>query len=207
MTSIENMTLTSITDERYARGGDPAGFDYNITLADNQLLAGVELTVSGTFLTAGETMIVDGSGETDGNFRFFAGRANDVLKGGANSDLLLGYLGADTLTGGGGADTFRYDSTAESKNSSLDHITDFTPGSDRIDLSRIDANSVAAGDQAFAWIGANAFSHTAGELRAENLNGMGWFLEGDTDGNGLADFVVMLTLQGPTPLSAGDFIL
>ncbi|MGZ9062039.1 MAG: hypothetical protein ACXW2K_09015, partial [Allosphingosinicella sp.] len=40
MTTIENMTLTSITDERYARGGDPAGFDYNITLADNQLLAG-----------------------------------------------------------------------------------------------------------------------------------------------------------------------
>ena len=82
MTSIENMTLTSITDERYARGGDPAGFDYNITLADNQLLAGVELTVSGALLQAYETMIVDGSLETDGTFRFFAGKANDTLKGG-----------------------------------------------------------------------------------------------------------------------------
>ena len=66
MTSIENMTLMSITDERYSRGGDPAGFDYNITLADNQLLAGIELTVSGVFLMAGETMILDGSQELDG---------------------------------------------------------------------------------------------------------------------------------------------
>jgi Ca2+-binding RTX toxin-like protein len=206
MTSIENMTLTSITDERYARGGDPAGFDYNITLADNQLLAGVELTVSGTFLTSGETMIVDGSQETDGNFRFFAGRANDVLKGGANNDLLLGYLGADILTGGGGADTFRYDTTADSTAASMDHILDFRPGTDRIELSRTDANSLVAGDQAFSWIGSNAFSNGAGQLRAFQQGGE-WILQGDTNGDGVADLVIALTLQGPTPLGAGDFIL
>jgi hypothetical protein len=89
----------------------------------------------------------------------------------------------------------------------MDHILDFTPGTDKIELDRIDANANVAGNQAFTWIGSSGFSGTAGELRAENLNNMGWFVEGDTDGNGAADFVVWLTLQGSTPLSSGDFIL
>jgi len=206
LTSIENMSLTSVTDERYARGGDPAGFDYNITLADNQLLAGVELTVSGVSLQSYETMIVDGSQETDGTFRLFAGRSNDTLKGGANNDLLLGNLGADTLTGGGGADTFRYDLTGDSNSGSLDHILDFTPGTDKIDLGRTDANDLVAGNQGFTWIGSNAFSNTAGELRIFQQGGE-WMVQGDTNGDGVADLVIALTLQGPTPLSQSDFFL
>jgi Ca2+-binding RTX toxin-like protein len=200
------MTLTSITDERYARGGDPAGFDYNITLANNMLLAGVELTVSGVLLQAYETMIVDGSQETDGNFRFFAGKSDDTLKGGANNDLLLGNLGADTLSGGGGVDVFRYDATADSTAASRDHILDFTPGTDKIELGRVDANSNVAGDQGFTWIGSNAFSGVAGELRAFQSGG-DWIVQGDVNGDGVADLVIALTLQGPTPLGAGDFFL
>ncbi|HYG47042.1 MAG TPA: M10 family metallopeptidase C-terminal domain-containing protein [Allosphingosinicella sp.] len=206
MTSIENMTLTSITDERYARGGDAAGFDYNITLADNQLLAGVELTVSGALLQAYETMIVDGSLETDGTFRLFAGKSDDTLKGGAKNDLLLGNLGADILSGGGGTDIFRYDSTADSNSASRDQILDFTPGTDKIDLSRIDARTNLAGDQAFTWIGSGAFTGSAGQLRAVQQGG-NWILEGDTNGDGVADLAIQLTLQGPNPLSASDFFL
>jgi Ca2+-binding RTX toxin-like protein len=207
LTSIENMTLTSATDERYARGGG-SEFDYNIKLADSHLAAGVTLTVSGALLMATETMILDGSLETNGILNIFGGRAADTLKGGGQADLLHGNLGADLLTGNGGADIFRYDTTAESTNSASDHILDFTTGTDRIDLSRIDANTAAFGNQDFQWIGSNAFSHTAGELRAEQVNGADWLLQGDTDGNGAADFVVLLTVQGPTPLGAApDFIL
>jgi Ca2+-binding RTX toxin-like protein len=206
LTSIENMTLTSATDERYARGGGTE-FDYNITLADSHLAAGVTLTVSGSLLQANETMILDGSLESDGNLNIFGGQSADTLKGGAQADLIHGNLGADLLTGGGGADIFRYDSVAESTASDRDQILDFTSGTDRIDLSRIDANTVAGGDQAFTWIGSNAFSHTPGELRALDLNGTGWLIQGDTDGNGAADFSIILTQQQPTPLSANDFIL
>jgi Ca2+-binding RTX toxin-like protein len=177
LTSIENMTLSSATDERYARGGGTE-FDYDIKLADAHLGAGVELTVSGTLLMATETMVLDGSLESDGRLRLFGGRADDILKGGGQADLIHGNLGADLLTGNGGADVFRYDSTAESASGSLDHILDFTPGSDKADLSRIDANSLAAGDQAFTWIGSNGFSHMAGELRIQDLNGTGWLLQG-----------------------------
>ncbi|HEX8450118.1 MAG TPA: RTX toxin, partial [Allosphingosinicella sp.] len=82
----------------------------------------------------------------------------------------------------------------------------FAAGTDKIDLGRIDADSLTAGDQAFSWIGSNAFSGSAGQLRAYQ-DGGSWFVEGDTDGNGSADFVIMLSLDGPTPLSSGDFAL
>ncbi|MFL6843435.1 MAG: M10 family metallopeptidase C-terminal domain-containing protein [Allosphingosinicella sp.] len=207
--SIESITLTSATDTRYARGG-PSEFDYSIKLADANLAAGVELTINGTLLQSYETMVVDGSLETDGFLRIFAGASDDTIKGGGQADLIHGNLGADTITGGGGADTFRYQKSGESTASSMDHILDFTPGTDKIELTRMDANTLAAGNQDFYWIGSNAFGGTgaasAGELRAYEQNGT-WFVEGDTDGNGTADLVIALTLQGQTPLSQNDFFL
>ena len=203
-TSIDNLTLTSATDERYARGGGTE-FDYNITLSDVIVKPGETLTVSGTILMASETMILDGSQEADGLLRLFGGKADDMLKGGGQADLLHGNLGADILTGNGGADTFRYDSAADSNSGSMDHILDFTPGTDKLDLSRVDANSLVAGDQVFAWIGSDAFSGTAGELRGYEQGGS-WFVEGDVNGDGVGDLVISLTLQGPTPLGAGDFL-
>ncbi|HET9638884.1 MAG TPA: calcium-binding protein [Allosphingosinicella sp.] len=204
-TNIENLTLTSATDERYARGGGTE-FDYNLTLSNAIVKPGETLTVSGALLMATETMILDASQEADGLLRLFGGRADDTLKGGANADLIHGNLGADQLTGNGGADSFRYQSVEESNSATMDEISDFTPGSDSIDLSRVDASSGAAGDQAFSWIGSSAFSGSAGELRAYENNGS-WFVEGDTNGDGVADLVIALTLQGPTPLGTGDFLL
>ena len=203
-TNIENLTLTSATDERYARGGGTE-FDYDLVLSDAIVRPGETLTVSGALLMATETMILDASQEVDGLLRLFGGRADDILKGGANADLIHGNLGADSLTGNGGADVFRYDGTADSTPGAMDRIADFTPGADKIDLGRIDANSAAAGDQAFSWIGSSAFSGTAGELRAYEQSGT-WFVEGDVNGDGLADLVIELTLQGPAPLGAGDFL-
>jgi Ca2+-binding RTX toxin-like protein len=204
-TNIENLTLTSATDERYARGGGTE-FDYNLTLSNAIVNAGQTLTISGSLLLASETMILDASQESDGFLRLFGGKANDTLKGGGQNDLLHGNLGADTLAGNGGADTFRFDSTAESNAGSRDHILDFKPGTDKIDLSRIDANAAAAGDQAFSWIGSGAFSGTAGQLRAFQQGGT-WLVEGDTNGDSVADLVIALTLQGPASLGAGDFLL
>jgi Ca2+-binding RTX toxin-like protein len=204
-TNIENLTLTSATDERYARGGGTE-FDYNLTLSNALVGAGQQLTISGALLQSNETMVVNASAETNGTLRVFGGKASDTLKGGALNDLLHGNLGADTLAGGGGADTFQYGSIAESTSGSRDHILDFAAGSDRVDLSRIDADSLTAGNQAFTWIGSSAFSGSAGQLRAFQQSGT-WFVEGDTNGDGTADLVIALTLQGPTPLGAGDFLL
>ncbi|MEA3009905.1 MAG: hypothetical protein QOJ91_1597, partial [Sphingomonadales bacterium] len=37
-------------------------------------------------------------------------------------------------------------------------------------------------------------------------SGGSWILEGDTNGDGVGDLVISLSLQGPTPLGAGDFL-
>ncbi len=72
-----------------------------------------------------------------------AGR--DRITGTPGDDRIRGGPGADTLTGGGGADTYVYTSLRDG----IDTITDFTPGSDRIDLSALFA---AHGlDPATAW--------------------------------------------------------
>jgi hypothetical protein len=74
-------------------------------------------------------------------------------------------------------------------------------------LSTIDANANAAdGNSAFTFIGANAFGNVAGELRAYQ-SGPDWFVEGDVNGDGLADLLIQVTLPDATPLGAADFIL
>ena len=57
----------------------------------------------------------------------------DALEGTAMGDAISGYKGQDTLTGGDGDDRFIYTETSDG----VDIITDFTPGSDLIDLSQI----------------------------------------------------------------------
>ena len=203
--NVENITLTSVTDTRYARDGSTE-FDYNVTFADSMLATGASITVNGGLLQANETMIFDGSGETGGHFRLFAGSSADSLTGGGGNDLLYGGLGADSLTGGGGADTYQYRATAESTSAATDEITGFTSGTDKLDLYLIDANSLAAGNQAFTWIGSNAFTGSgaasAGQLRAYQSGGS-WFVEGDTNGDGAADLVI--ELAGATPVASSDF--
>jgi Ca2+-binding RTX toxin-like protein len=83
-----------------------------------------------------------------------------------------------------------------------DTITDFTSGADKIDLSRIDADLMAGGKQAFTFIGDAAFSGVAGELRYDASTG---WLSGDITGNGLRNF--SLILEGAPALVLDDLIL
>jgi serralysin len=81
-----------------------------------------------------------------------------------------------------------------------DSILDFNYAQhDKIDLSAIDAKTLVLGDQAFHFIGSHAFGHHKGELRYANH-----LLQGDTDGNGVADIEVHVNAAH---LVAGDFIL
>ncbi|MCW5733370.1 MAG: serine hydrolase [Enhydrobacter sp.] len=123
------------------------------------------------------------------------GRAgNDRLIGGNGADMLAGGLGADTLTGGAGPDLFQFYSVAESTvaGAGWDRIRDFNAAEgDQIDLRTADARLVASGKAAFTFIGNNPFSHTAGELNYL-VSGAATFLNGDVNGDGVADFSVRL---------------
>jgi serralysin len=207
LSGIENIGLVSAQDTRFGALGST--FNYNLTMNDANVASGVLMTVDGAALRNGETLTFNGSAETNGLFRIFGGQGSDVITTGAGADIIQGGRGADDMTGGGGADTFRYITTLDSTGAAMDEILDFAPGTDKIDLARIDANTLAGGDQGFSWIGSNAFTGSgaasAGELRAYQNNGI-WFVEGDTDGNGVADLVIAVTTQGGAPLVQGDFV-
>jgi Ca2+-binding RTX toxin-like protein len=205
LVNVESIGLLSATESLYASGGD-GEFDYAITWNDDLLAAGGNFTVNGSRLTANESLRFDGSTETDGNLRLFGGGGNDVLRGGVGSDLILGNTGADTLSGGGGNDVFRYQSAADSTASARDSIQDFLVG-DIIDLSRIDAKAGVDGNDAFRFIGSDAFTSTAGELRAVKGTGLIWTVSGDTDGDGVADFEVVVVVADNHTVTGSDFML
>ncbi len=133
----------------------------------------------------------------DGTNELFGNQGNDTLIGGGGQDLLVGNKGADTFVFA--------DGDVGDRVSNADLIGDFSRREgDTIDLSGLDANANAAGDQAFTYIGGKAFSGTAGELRFEWSGGEG-VLMGDANGDGVADGFIRV--DTPQMLVAGDFVL
>jgi Ca2+-binding RTX toxin-like protein len=165
-----------------------------------------------------ENVILDGTQNINaiGN-----GLANNIqgnpgsnnLSGGANNDVLTGGLGQDTLNGGDGADTFTYIEIADSLPGpgQRDVINGFRTdlGNEIIDLSAIDADANAAGNQNFA---PNLIVLTAGA--APGIGQVGFEQDvaaGITivranidDGGSGIDFELQLT--GVQNLTNGDFL-
>jgi hypothetical protein len=202
---IESISVSN----RYSSDPDAAP-SYEFVLHNDNVAEGDTLIVNGSSLDKrGQTISVDGSEVVDGNLILIGGFGDDSLIGGAGTDLLVGGGGQDGLTGGAGADTFRFDDVSDSAGNP-DTIHDFDVGLDLIDLRRIDANEVAAGDQAFHWIGSGQFSGegagSAGELRAYRQDEVTWLVEGDTDGDGEADFLLAVVAGPDTDLSFGNFL-
>jgi len=136
----------------------------------------------------------------NGNDMLVGSTSNDALYGEAGDDILMGYLGTDQLWGGSGADRFLVTHLSASP-----QIMDFEHGTDRIDLSSLDANIGIAGDQAFNFIGSANFSGAAGELRFFGSAGAGYHLEGDVNGDHVADFIV--SLGSASTVAASDLLL
>jgi Ca2+-binding RTX toxin-like protein len=154
-----------------------------------------------------ENLTLTGNGTINGtgnalNNRISGNSGDNRLDGGVGDDALVGGAGRDRLTGGDGADVFVFSRITETGKTSTtrDVITDFQIGIDDIDLQAIDANTARTGNQAFTFIGGDAFSSTAGELRFA-----GGVISGDVNGDGKADFQIAVT--GITSMAEGDFIL
>lgn len=142
----------------------------------------------------------------DGNDRIEGRAANDTLYGEAGNDVITGGLGGDILSGGTGRDIFDFNALAEStsKLGFRDFVLDFQHLVDDIDLSTIDANAHAGGNQAFKFIGTAAFSGAEGELRYQKSSGH-TFVMADTNGDGAPD--LMIELNKLISLTKSDFIL
>ncbi|MEK7413360.1 MAG: M10 family metallopeptidase C-terminal domain-containing protein, partial [Planctomycetota bacterium] len=130
---------------------------------------------------------------------------NDTLSGLDAADTLTGGTGADLLIGGNGADVFVFDDGDTGASvGQRDWITDFSVGTDRLDLILLDASSLTGVDDLFMWLGTAAFMGGAGSLREyyDASRGM-TVIEGDTNGDNTADFAI--DLSGNLALTQTDF--
>lgn len=142
-----------------------------------------------------------------GNNRLEGNGGNDLLNGKDGNDTLVGGAGADSLVGEAGADVFVFTSVTDSLPgpSTRDFINGFQRGLDRIDLSAIDAQTGAAGDQTFDFVGANAFTGRGGEVRVQNWGAPWVLVSADTDGDRQPDMQIFVNQV--TILTADDFLL
>lgn len=141
-------------------------------------------------------------GET-GNDVIFGGAGLDTIAGQESIDKIVGGAGKDVLSGGAHDDRFLFRTWYEAGKGALrDSITDFTVSDrDRIDLRGIDADPFAPGDQAFVFLGRQAFTGSTGQLAQR-----GNVLCADIDGDGVVDMQIELQSDLPT-LGAGSFFL
>ena len=125
-----------------------------------------------------------------------SGGPGDVLTGGPGDDTLNASRGPDRLTGGGGADRFVFGAEPWDP----PHITDFTPGVDRIDLRALFDAAGNAGVDPFA----------DGYLRLIDDGAGGTKVLFDRDAAGpepqWANYVIHLEGTPPGRLGPGDWI-
>lgn len=213
-------------DQLYGGDGNDlidGGGQYDLIYAGN----GNDAVIGGgiVFGEAGNDLL-SGSDERD---IMFGGDGNDTLNGGNGADFLIGGAGSDTIHSGGdnsgnfyytdelqgdggkdflygdlGRDVFVYWGVSDSAPGAAarDVIYDFTQRADDI-LLAMDANADTDEQEDFVFIGTDAFSGEAGELRYEVSNG-NTFVTGDVNGDGVADFEIELV--GEINLMASDFM-
>jgi hypothetical protein len=163
--------------------------------------------VAGSF-GAGDSLIFDGSAETNGSFSFTGGAAGDSTFTGGNK--------ADLFTAGAGADTIRYTSASQSNSSGYDRVDGFNAAADSFSWTQaltfdgtvggvLKSNTFEANlTTAFAGVAADhakVFMATSG-----NMQGQMFLLINDASvGYSSGDLIVRLTNTNPAALTDANF--
>jgi Ca2+-binding RTX toxin-like protein len=144
------------------------------------------------------------------------GAANDTLNGREGNDLLVGGAGKDVLTGGTGADTFffNFGDTSQSV-TSLDKITDFQSGEDKIDVASM-SGPLPSSAYAEAAIASSVYADALNLAKTMMTAGkVGVFVAGATDGwafwdgngDGMIDQSIVLSgLNTLAGMTYSDFV-
>jgi hypothetical protein len=132
---------TNNSDNSYAIGNSSTALieitgNHALTL---QAKAGLDISNGNRDAGFSSAANIDASAFT-GALRIAGSSSNDVIKGGSNADIIYGQNGADTITGNGGADQFRLSGF----DNSIDTITDFLQGTDKVGLNAFDFGNTTA---------------------------------------------------------------
>ena len=228
VTLAEAPTLAEVNVNRAAAGYAPLSqTNYDIRMNNLRANPDAGLLVDNVGIAYGVT--IENAVGGKGNDLIIGNSASNRLSGGAGDDIINGGAGTDYLTGGSGSDTFIGDvngATYVTKRGtlSLDVITDFVSGTDKIDLRGIDADATSFGDQAFKFGGSSA-NKSIGDLTFktyDSINGAEHAVGMDLDGiagkgaagpvtvvfgnvdGGTPDFAI--ALLGVSSVTAADFL-
>ena len=149
-----------------------------------------------------------------GNDRLFGDAGNDQLLGGTGNDVLGAGAGTDRLTGGEGRDIFLFTDSelGSSRFGAHDVITDFTQGTDLIDISALYDGGPFAG---FKFGKLSSALKNGAPVDAYKVgyygDGVSIWIQGDNSGDGIADFTIELSgaraLAGTPAAVSASFIV
>lgn len=205
--NVENTDLQLLNDHYYFKANGTVA-DLSNTLGNN----------GGTI----NNVVVDASGVTANGLRFEGNANQQTFIGTTQADVFVGNGGNDTLTGGAGADTFvfgkvyeqvvtgssttvqTYTNTAFNL-TGVDTITDFTSGTDKIELHLDQYSQLAGFNSSMLRVNSTGTAQDANDYLVYNTTTK--TLSYDADGNGSGAKVDIAILTGVNTLSTSDFII
>lgn len=205
--NVENTDLQLLNDHYYFKANGTVA-DLSNTLGNN----------GGTI----NNVVVDASGVTANGLRFEGNANQQTFIGTTKADVFVGNGGNDTLTGGAGADTFvfgkvyeqvvtgssttvqTYTNTAFNL-TGVDTITDFTRGTDKIELHLDQYSQLAGFNSSMLRVNSTGTAQDANDYLVYNTTTK--TLSYDADGNGSGAKVDIAILTGVNTLSTSDFVI
>jgi Ca2+-binding RTX toxin-like protein len=205
--NVEDSALQLLNDHYYHRANSSVS-DLSNTLGNN----------SGTI----NNVVVDASGVTTNGLRFEGNANTQKFIGTSKADVFVGNGGNDTLTGNGGADKFVfgkvYEQVVTGSSTSVqtytntafnltgvDTITDFTRGTDKLELHLDQYSQLAGFNSSMLRVNASGTAQDANDYLVYNTTSK--TLSYDADGNGAGAAVNIAVLTGVSTLSTSDFII
>jgi len=205
--NVENTDLQLLNDHYYFKANGTVA-DLSNTLGNN----------GGTI----NNVVVDASGLTTNGLRFEGNANQQTFIGTSKADVFVGNGGNDTLTGGGGADTFVfgkvYEQVVTGSSTSVqtytntafnltgvDTITDFTRGTDKIELHLDQYSKLAGFNSSMLRVNSTGTAQDANDYLVYNTTTK--TLSYDADGNGSGAKVDIAILTGVNTLSTSDFVI
>lgn len=169
-----------------------------------------------------DNVVVNASGVTTNGLTFEGNGNTQTFIGTTRADRFIGNGGNDTLTGGAGRDTFVFGkvyqevvtgATTEEQTyvntafdlTGVDTITDFTRGSDKIELNLDQFSNLSGFNSSMLRVNSTGTALDANDYLVFNSSTNTLSYDADGSGSGAAQAIAVLT--GVTTLSASDFII